>query len=216
MYKPAFGKRLLSYLWPIRIEKLKGHSDHVLEVIVYHGKVMLDTEKVNYSFGSLHKVMKRVLYNLKNKSYPMNRVLILGYGGGSAAKIIHEEINPEAQIVGVDSDKIVLKIANKYFYTSGVKLVASGAEEYLESDKNNGWDYDTIIIDLFIDYKIPELSVRFWELVRDLLITDGVAFINTMLDESDFNKLGEEIKSFGFQIQPCNEIRENRVWVFKK
>ncbi len=52
MYKPAFGKRLLSYLWPIRIEKLKGHSDHVL------GKVMLDTEKVNYSFGSLHKVMK--------------------------------------------------------------------------------------------------------------------------------------------------------------
>ena len=50
MYKPAFGKRLLSYLWPIRIEKLKGHSDHVLEVIVYHGKVMLDTEK---SIGEL-------------------------------------------------------------------------------------------------------------------------------------------------------------------
>ena len=145
MYKPAFGKRLLSYLWPIRIEKLKGHSDHVLEVIVYHGKVMLDTEKVNYSFGSLHKVMTRVLYNLKNKSYPMSRVLILGYGGGSAAKIIHEEINPEAQIVGVDIDKIVLKIANKYFYTSEVKLVASGAEEFLDKLESNQEDFFRMI-----------------------------------------------------------------------
>ena len=73
-----------------------------------------------------------------------------------------------------------------------------------------------MVIDLFIDDKIPEFSDRFWELVRNLLTSDGVALINTMLDEPDFNKLGEEIKSFGFQIQPWNEIRENRVWVFKK
>jgi len=216
MYRPTFGKRLLSYFWPITIERVKGHSEHLLEVIVYHGKVMLDTEKVNYSFGSLHKVMHGVLSKLKNKKYPMNKVLILGYGGGSAAKIIHEEINPEAQIVGVDIDKTVLEIASKYFYTSGVKLVASGAEEYLESAKNNEWGYDTLVIDLFIDDKIPEFSDRFWELVRNLLTSDGVALINTMLDEPDFKKLGEEIKSFGFQIQPWNEIRENRVWVFKK
>ena len=146
----------------------------------------------------------------------MDKVLILGYGGGSTAKIIHEEINPEAQIVGVDIDKTILEIASKYFYTSGVKLVASGAEEYLESAKNNEWGYDTLVIDLFIDDKIPEFSDRFWELVRNQLTSDGVALINTMLDEPDFNKLGEEIKSFGFQIQPWNEIRENRVWVFKK
>lgn len=216
MYKPTFGKRLLSYFWPITIERKSGDVGHVLEVIVYRGKVMLDTEKVNYSFGSLHKVMSGVLSKLKNKKYPINRVLVLGYGGGSAAQIIHEEINPEAQIVGVDIDKNVLDIAQRYFYTQGVKLVESGAEEYLEFAKKNEWDYDTIIIDLFVDNNIPEFTDIFWELIRDLLTSDGVAFINTMLEESDFNKLGDEIKAFGFQIQPWNEIRENRVWVFKK
>ena len=216
MYKPTLGKRLLSYFWPITIERKNGNVGHILEVIVYHGKVMLDTERVNYSFGSLHKVMHGVLSKLKNKNYPMDKVLVLGYGGGSAAQIIHEEINHEAQIVGVDIDNNVLAIAQRYFYTQGVKLVESGAEEYLESAKKNEWDYDTIIIDLFIDNKIPELSDRFWELIRELLTSDGVAFVNTMLEESDFNKLGDEIKAFGFQIQAWNEIRENRVWVFKK
>jgi spermidine synthase len=34
----------------------------------------------------------------------------LGYGGGSAAQIIHDEINPEAQIVGVELDSEVVAL----------------------------------------------------------------------------------------------------------
>ncbi|NDB79584.1 hypothetical protein EB155_06930, partial [archaeon] len=62
MYRPTFVKRLFSYVWPITIERRKGIAGHVLEVIIYQGKVMLDSEKVNYSFGSLHKVMRGVIF----------------------------------------------------------------------------------------------------------------------------------------------------------
>jgi len=110
----------------------------------------------------------------------------------------------------------VLDIAQQYFYTKKVQLLESKAEEYLELAKKNRSSYNTIIIDLFIDNKIPEFSDRFWELVSELITSDGIAFINTMLEESDFCMLGDQIKSFGFHIQSWNEIRENRVWIFKK
>jgi len=216
MYRPTFVKRLFSYVWPITIERRKGIAGHVLEVLIYQGKVMLDSEKVNYSFGSLHKVMRGVILNLKSKKYPLDNVLILGYGGGSAAEIIHNEVNSDAQIIGVDMDKSVLDIAQQYFYTKKVQLLESKAEEYLELAKKNRSSYNTIIIDLFIDNKIPEFSDRFWELVSELITSDGIAFINTMFEESDFCILGDQIKSFGFHIQSWNEIKENRVWIFKK
>ena len=74
------------------------------------GELMLDTTEVNYSFGKLHDVMRSVLGKLKERRYPFDQVLILGYGGGSAAQIIHDEINPEAQIVGVELDSEVVAL----------------------------------------------------------------------------------------------------------
>jgi hypothetical protein len=37
-----------------------------------------------------------------------------------------------------------------------------------------------------------------------------------MLEEKEFQKIGAELQSFGFTVQAWNEIRENRVWVFRK
>jgi len=40
----------------------------------------------------------------KNKTSQAEKVLILGYGGGSAASIIHKKYNPKASIVAVEID----------------------------------------------------------------------------------------------------------------
>ena len=216
MFRPSFWTRLRSYFWPVTIEKRKGRLDHELEVLVYHGKLMLDTTEVNYSFGKLHDVMRSVLGKLKERRYPFDQVLILGYGGGSAAQIIHDEINADAQIIGVELDSEVVALTEKYFYKNGVKLIAENAFQYVERAVKQEWQYDVIIIDLFIDYNIPSFTDDFWLQLKQLLNHEGVVVLNTLLEEKAFENLGEEIRSYGFITQAWNEIRENRVWVFRK
>lgn len=52
---------------------------------------MLDTRWVKYLFGKLHEVMKKLIEQLHSKSYSFDKELMLGYGGGSVAQIIHEQ-----------------------------------------------------------------------------------------------------------------------------
>ena len=216
MFRPSFWTRLRSYFWPVTIEKRKGTLNHELEVLVYHGTLMLDTQDVNYSFGKLHEVMQGVLGKLKERRYPFDQVLILGYGGGSAAKIIHEQLNSDAQIVGVEMDAEVLSLTERYFYKRDVKLLNEDALLYVQRAVNQEWEYDTIIIDVFENQNQPNWDDDFWLNVKTLLSPDGVGILNTMLEEKQFRKVGEELQSFGFVIQEWNDIRENKVWVFRK
>jgi len=81
MLKPSFFQWLGSFFWPVIIKSGRGNLGHDLEIVVYHGKVMLDTRRVNYSFGKLHEVMMKLIQRLHSKSYSFDKVLMLGYGG---------------------------------------------------------------------------------------------------------------------------------------
>ncbi len=215
MFRLGFGKKVLSYFWPITIDVAKGELVDQLEVIVYNGKLMLDTNEVNYSFGNLHKVMELVLLRLFKKPYSFEQTLILGYGGGSAAQIIHEKIDREAQIIGIEKDAKVIEFAKKYFYTSEVKLLHEDAFDYVKKAKNNGWKYDLVVIDLFRDAIVPQYDTSFFQAIYEILNEQGVAVLNTMMTEKEFLKLGEKIDEAGFKKEPWNEVKENRVWVFR-
>ena len=80
----------------------------------------------------------------------------------------------------------------------------------------NEWDYDLIIVDLFIDDRNPVWPKDFWENLKYMMNSSGVAIINTMCDEQAFKELGKQLQYDGFITQPWNEIKENRVWVVKK
>lgn len=215
MYRVGFGKKILSYFWPVIVEKTKGELVDSLEVIVYNGRLMLDTSEVNYSFGNLHRVMHSILMRLQKKGYSFDQTLLLGYGGGSAAQIIHEKIDKDSQIIGIEKDGQVIKLAKKYFYSQEVKLLHEDAFDYVKKAHNNGWKYDVVVIDIFRDAMIPEYQTSFFECIYELLNDNGVAVLNTMLEEKEFERLGQKIDEAGFRKEPWNEIKENRVWVFK-
>lgn len=215
MYQVGFLTKLQSYFWPVIVEEVTGELNHKLEVIVYNGKLMLDTDSANYSFGNLHSVMWDVLHKLKKKNYSFEHVLLLGYGGGSAAQIIHQKINHESQIVAVEKDKKVIDLANKYFYSQDVKLLHDDAFDYVKRAQKSGWKYSMIVIDLFINTEIPNFELGFFESINSILEPNGVAVLNTMLSENQFKKLGELIDQAGFLKDSWNENKENRVWVFK-
>ena len=142
-----------------------------------------------------------------------DQVLILGYGGGSVAKIIREKYDPDSQIVGIENDAKVIQLAQKYFYTQEVKLLHADAFEYVKKAANQHWSYSLIVIDLFVDAQIPQFPDDFLQHLGQILQTQSKVVLNTMLDAEKFEKLGSKLKSAGFTLQSWNDIPQNRVWI---
>ena len=76
------------------------------------------------------------------------RVLILGLGGGSAARVARA-LAPGALIVGVERNADVLQAARRHFELDAlrIELVVGDALEYLEGESRQ---FDAVIEDLFL------------------------------------------------------------------
>jgi spermidine synthase len=75
-------------------------------------------------------------------------VLILGLGGGSAARVVRA-LAPRAEIVGVECDGRVVRAARKHFDLDevGVRLVQGDARRYLARTRRQ---FDAILEDVFV------------------------------------------------------------------
>jgi spermidine synthase len=76
------------------------------------------------------------------------RVLVLGLGGGSAARLVRA-LAPEAAIVGVEFDAAVLRAARRHFALDalGLEIVLGDARRYLEATRRR---FDLVIDDVFV------------------------------------------------------------------
>ncbi|CAL1130716.1 unnamed protein product [Cladocopium goreaui] len=77
-------------------------------------------------------------------------VLILGLGGGTAARALRR-LRPEAQIVGVELDAEVIRLAKKHFDLDALKVevIHQDALEFLRKDRRQ---FDLILDDVFVGY----------------------------------------------------------------
>jgi len=77
-----------------------------------------------------------------------DRVLILGLGGGSAARVVRA-LAPRARITGVEIDAGVVRAARRWFDLDelGVEVVKGDARLYLERTRRR---FDVILDDVFI------------------------------------------------------------------
>jgi 23S rRNA U2552 (ribose-2'-O)-methylase RlmE/FtsJ len=214
--KPKGMQKWLSYVWPQRVlEKSSVYSGR-LQVLSWKGKFILETTRVNYSFGSLHGVMEKTLEVLKKKVPDFDRVLMLGYGGGSAAEIIHQKYQRDAEIVGVEIDPVVVELAKSYFYTKGVRILQENAFDYVRKASENSWEYDVILVDLFIDDVVPEQALH-EEFMHQLSVVaaSGMVAINTMKSETGDFKSAEIIeelaKQYFLRVEILNINATNRV-----
>ena len=89
----------------------------------------------------------------------INSVLVLGLGCGTIVKIIND-LWPEAKIVGVEIDPVMIEIGRKYFGLSdlsNLKIVQSEANEYIKCSKDK---FDLIICDAYLGGKIQLLKLK--------------------------------------------------------
>ena len=170
--------KFLSWFWPIRLERRSSPYNRVLDVDVSCGKLQLNTRQANYSFGRLHEVMEKSLALVHEQSKSYQNVLMLGYGGGSAAQILRR-YNPDCRITAVELDPEVVALAKKWFYSTDIQFVVDDAADFVRQQTGS---YDLIICDVFRDIYMPDAvcNVAFYEHCKRLMHPDACIIHNTM------------------------------------
>lgn len=172
--------RLLSYLYPIT-KKIKSDVNGVLEITWYNGKKHLNSKNANYSYGSLQRILKFGLEKID--LHKVRSVLLLGLGGGSVIKTLHEDFNFEGVITAVDIDSEIIKIAKEEFALQTNNKLHIICDDALNYVAQNSSTYDLIIVDLFIDTEVPKqfLEHQFWQNVIRLKSAKGCLLFNASL-----------------------------------
>ncbi|TQV72323.1 methyltransferase domain-containing protein [Aliikangiella marina] len=111
------------------------------------------------------------------------RILVLGLGGGTLSNVLHE-LSPEAEIVNVDIDPVVVKLAKQYFDYREDERVTSEIKDgrvYVKRAMLKKEKFDWIILDAFNGDYIPEhlMTREFLTEVKSLLNEGGVLSANT-------------------------------------
>ncbi len=106
------------------------------------------------------------------------RVLILGLGGGTTAKIITKRFGPIA-IDGVDIDPLMIELGKKYFdmNDSNLKIHVGDAIDFVKKAR---YKYNLICLDVFVAGSIPSKieTKEFISSVKNILVQEGVCTIN--------------------------------------
>lgn len=193
-------KKILSYFYPITIYKETSTISKSIEVTLYNGKMLLNTENTNYSFGSLQSILKTGLLDIgKTEISRMESILILGVAGGSVIQTLVSDFSFSKKITGVELDQEIIHIANSYFNLDKIpnfKCVIADAEKFVQSDTNR---YDLIIIDIFKDTEMPEFLFQdsFISNSKQLLNKNGYILFNTMhLNRNSKNTIDKYLLHF--------------------
>lgn len=177
-------RRLLSFLVPVNVHRQPSALSRQLEVTWNYGKLVLDSQQTNYSYGSLQRILRKGLKAIGyDRVRNMDHILVLGVAGGSVIKTLHDEIGFDKKITGVEIDADVIAIANEYFGLDrlpNLEIVIDDAFEFVLKTKSL---YDLIIIDLFQDTEMPNFLFEkfFVQRIGQLMKPRGCVLFNTMI-----------------------------------
>jgi hypothetical protein len=156
-----------------------------LEVRYMNGRLTLNAQNANYSFGNLHRVFYDTFEEFQVYQRPIRNALILGLGAGSIVKILVEDYGHQCPIKGVEIDPEVIRLGRDYFELDryqNLQILQQDAFEYVETAQDR---FDLIAVDLFLDRQVPEQAetAQFVERLSQLLAPRGLLVFNRMFDK---------------------------------
>jgi len=118
-----------------------------------------------------------------------SRVLILGLGGGTIAKMITNKFG-RVYIDGVEIDSLMVELGKNFldFSEKNVKIIKEDAKKFV---KDARFKYDLVCVDLFSHGNVAQgtETKSFFEDVKRLVNKDGVVVINKIFtSNSDLKK----------------------------
>jgi spermidine synthase len=177
-----FFRYISSFLWGYTFENTSSKVNPVLEVCYVNGKTLLNSENVNYSYGSCYDAFNTIFKKFKIKEKQLDKVLILGFGVGCIAHLLENVFQKDSKIVGVEKDEKVLELGVKYFDTLkllNVIIICGDAIDYMQKNTEL---FDLIVVDVFIDYVVPEKCEQelFLNNIRRSLASSGMLVFNKL------------------------------------
>lgn len=183
------------YLSSFADEQQIGHYKSMvgpdIEVCLINGRYQINAGSVNYSFGPLHDAFRRYFRKdplLIEKGAP---VLILGFGGGSVAVILREELGLSNPITGVELDGSMLQAGREHFGIGRIQDLEIHQMDALMYIWQCVHLYALIVVDIYVDENVPpEFESREFiaELKRCLLPGGKVVFNKLVSDEKTRNE----------------------------
>ncbi len=124
----------------------------------------------------------------------IQRVLLLGVGGGAAIHLLNRYLQPQT-IIGVDIDKTHLSVAKRFFALQypNTELIQADAIRWAQA--YNGKPFDLLIEDIFIDRqgqpsRLMHNDSQWLKSLRRLLTPGGMLVVNNADTlESRFSKI---------------------------
>ncbi len=170
-----------------------------------NGKKRLDARNSNYSYGSLQKILHQGLIEVK---FPngIERVLVLGLGGGSIIQTIRDDFKSNIFIELVEIDPKMIAIAINEFEIiqfDNISILESDASDYLKICKDT---FDLIVVDIFITNTIPQefTDSKFIKSLIPHLSQNGKILYNTMkhtMGRGVFNEIKEFFSKEGLRVE---------------
>jgi len=200
--------KILSYIYPVT-KKIESEHNGTLEITWYNGRKHLNSKNANYSYGALQKVLK---FGLKKFDLTrVNSILLLGLGGGSVIETLRKDFKYSKKIIGVEIDQKIIDIAKEEFEITTdetLEIICADALDFMAATDEQ---FDLIIVDLFIDTRVPSqfLGIPFWEHVVKATATNGSILFNASLEKSRNNDLEQVIdflKSNLYQTQIFEKV----------
>lgn len=211
-------QKYMSYLYPIS-KKVPSIYSGLLEITWFNGKKHLNSKNAIYSYGSLQKVLK---YGLKKLDLQAcKEVLILGMGGGSVIKTLRDDFNYKHNITAVEIDPSIIEIARTEFEMEAskeLKIICEDAQFFIQL---NTFKYDLIIIDLYIDTKVPSpfLKSYFWQNLVAACSKKGQLLFNAALEEKDkkhLDKLVKLLQKKQFKVERIEKVNQANTLILAK
>lgn len=171
----------LNLLFPKIIETVKSPINGLIKVQLFFNRPRIIAGNLLQSGGLVTEIWEKALKEINHHSLAINHCLILGFGGGTVAKLISRSF-PKAKITGVEIDQEMIKLGKKYFgleKIKNLKIIQADAVKFIASKPNK---FDLIIVDLYLGDKIPKNSEskKFLENLRKLTSSKGVIIFNRL------------------------------------
>lgn len=194
--------RLLSLIWPVRVNRWAGRYQP-LELTYEMGRPVVNSRHANQSWGSLHRLWQQVLGHVLPPGQGPDRALVLGFGAGSVASILHHELHHPVRIVGVEGEPLMLKLAGtqrRPFDRSRVILEAADAFAWARECRDE--PFALVVVDLFVELDVPASADEdpFLDDLRRLTARTGLLVVNT-IPHDEMSRLRSERIGLGLRLR---------------
>lgn len=168
-----------------------------------------DRNGLTQSGGVMKAVWKSTLKKVASRRKNVDRALILGLGGGDAARLVRKYWL-EAKITGVDADPVIVDLGRKYMKLdeARVEIVIDDANKYLSSNIDNlKSNFDLVLVDMYVQDDVPEkfTSEKFIKDIKRLLAIEGLVIFNRLYfgeKRPEAMKFAEKLEKVFSSVEP--------------